>query len=352
MQSELRDLIWLQTAFIGDVILTSGAIELAAKQFPGVRQHLISTDAGCEVLKGSPYLVERIPFAKRENSLKAFRDVKERLTKARVKPETACIVQVHRSLRSTLLSRYLGIRTITYDETVFGFLAQQRVKRDRSLHETVRVASLLGALGVENSEIASVKPHLEALPLRLEVPWQKELAEYNGKKVGLAVGSQWGTKRWPVLSFLALSERLMRQEDIALVFIGSKEERELTDPIVSSLKQKYPNRVVWNLAGETNFDDLRRVFPKLNLVISNDSSPVHFASAFNVPTLAIFGPTVPSFGFGPMSDRRDIAEHKTLPCRPCSDHGPQTCPLKHFRCMKDLSVDDVFEKASKLLNGY
>lgn len=349
MQSDLRDIIWLQTAFIGDVVLTSGAIELAARSFPGVRQHVISTAAGCEVLKGSPFLVERIPFAKRESFWPALKEVKKRLQKARVKADTAVILQVHRSLRSSLLSRYLGIRTITYDETVFGFLADKRVKRDRSVHEAVRVASLLSALGVSASEINSVRPVLQALPLRSEIPWQKEFSEFSGKCVALAVGSQWGTKRWPLESYLELAERLFSIPDLAIALMGSSEERALTDVLARTLQEKFPTRTLWNLAGQTSFDDLRRVFPKLNLIVSNDSSPVHFASAFNVPTLAIFGPTVPAFGFGPLSDKHAIAEHLNLPCRPCSDHGPQVCPLGHFKCMKELSVQTVFEKALKLL---
>jgi ADP-heptose:LPS heptosyltransferase len=67
VQNNWTDLIWLQTAFIGDVVLTTGAITLAAKKFPGVRQHVISTAAGCEVLKGSRDLVERFSFSKKES---------------------------------------------------------------------------------------------------------------------------------------------------------------------------------------------------------------------------------------------------------------------------------------------
>ncbi len=345
-KKHITDLIWLQTAFIGDIILITGAIELVAQEFPGIRQHVISTPAGCEILKGSSHLHERIPFAKRSGIFEPFRSVKAALRKAGIKPETSVLMQVHASLRSTLLSRYLGMHTVTYTHSVLGFLADERIERDPHQHELVRVASLLQSFDISPERIASVRAHLDALPLLEEVSWQHALKGFSGKLVGLAVGSHWATKRWPIEHYAALASLLLTDPNIGLVLIGSPDEKPLCDELAHTMLE---SEQCWNLAGQTNFDDLRRVFPKLSLVISNDSSPVHFASAFNIPTLAIFGPTVPAFGFGPRSDRSDVQEHKSMPCRPCSPHGPQYCPLGHFRCMRDLPAGEVYAAAKELL---
>jgi heptosyltransferase-2 len=88
---------------------------------------------------------------------------------------------------------------------------------------------------------------------------------------------------------------------------------------------------------------------RARLLITNDSSPQHLASAMNTPTIAIFGPTVPAFGFGPLAPHSLIAELPDLPCRPCHHHGPPTCPLTHWKCMRDLSVDRVEELANQIL---
>ena len=340
-----EDIIWLQTAFIGDVVLSSGAIELAASSFPKSRQHLISTAIGCEVLKGSPSLKTRISFSKKEAVWSSFPAVKKKLKEAGINFNKAVVLQVHRSMRSSLLCKYLGIKTITYDETVGGFLAGERVRRDRSEHEVVRVASLLEALGVSWERIKSVKPKLQPLALDDSVPWQMGLLDSNFKQVALAVGSQWGTKRWPLEHYQELTKKLLQNENLVIWLLGSLSEKELTD----SIENKNPSKRIWNLAGKTSFDDLRRLFPKLDLLISNDSSPIHFASSFNIPILAIFGPTIPSFGFGPLSEISAVVEHKNLSCRPCSDHGPQVCPLKHFRCMRELTPESVYAVAQELL---
>lgn len=351
MVQEYKDIVWLQTAFIGDIVLTSGAIDLAARSFPGIRQHLISTSVGCKVLKGSSHLSERIVFSKDRNIFSSFVKVKKQIRALKLDPHRTVILQVHRSLRSSLLSRYLGFKTVTYSETVASWMADERVQRDRNAHEVVRVASLLSALGLSETEIGKVHPVLNPLDLDLSIGWQRELSYYQGKVFALAVGSQWGTKRWPIEKYEELSSLLLEKtEDVALLFVGSKEEALLTDPLVERLKESFPKKKVWNLCGLTTFDDLRRIFPNLDGILTNDSSPVHFASAFRVPTVCIFGPTVPDFGFGPLAERSKIIQHRDLDCRPCSDHGPQVCPLKHFRCMKEISVQEVFVECHSLIS--
>jgi heptosyltransferase-2 len=76
------------------------------------------------------------------------------------------------------------------------------------------------------------------------------------------------------------------------------------------------------------------------VLVTNDSAPLHLATAAGTPVVALFGPTVPAQGFGPRG-AADRTLGVTLGCRPCSAHGPQACPLVHHRCMRDLPVEQV-----------
>jgi heptosyltransferase-2 len=132
------------------------------------------------------------------------------------------------------------------------------------------------------------------------------------------------------------------------VLLGSKDEIPAAQFIEDAAIRSRPtarDRLI-NLTGKTSLADLNGIYPRLNLVITNDSSPIHYASAFNVPTVAIFGATVPAMGFGPLATGSKIAEVE-LPCRPCGAHGGATCPLGHFKCMNDLSVEAVLEQVAK-----
>jgi heptosyltransferase-2 len=85
------------------------------------------------------------------------------------------------------------------------------------------------------------------------------------------------------------------------------------------------------------------------LLVTNDSAPLHLASAMNTPTIAVFGPTVPEFGFGPLADPSTVVGRDSLACRPCDRHGPQKCPLGHWSCMREISPESVAELARSLI---
>ena len=86
---------------------------------------------------------------------------------------------------------------------------------------------------------------------------------------------------------------------------------------------------------------------KASWVVTNDSGPMHMASALNVPTVAIFCSTLPAFGFGPLADKSTIVEKaEELSCRPCGVHGKASCPVRHFKCGMDVSPQQVLTAVS------
>jgi len=84
------------------------------------------------------------------------------------------------------------------------------------------------------------------------------------------------------------------------------------------------------------------------VLVTNDSAPQHLASAMGTPTVTVFGPTVPEFGFGPLAPRSDVVGVTGLDCRPCDRHGPVTCPLGHWRCMRDLPAATIAAAVEQL----
>ncbi len=339
----VQNLIWIQTSFLGDIILQTAALNYVREQHPSIRQYLITTPLGAKALGGHPALNKIVVFDKRGRSMqKAVQSVKSDLKECG--REGTVLLQAHRSVRSSLLASALGFFTITYDESKFGFLADRRVPRVAVLHETQRISLLLEPLGAERMKLFASRPSL--------APASSALAEDLRRRsqgqglIGIAPGSVWGTKRWPVSHFIPMARILLEKAPHSLVILGSQDEQAAAAEMEEGLRA-YAGRVI-NLAGKTSLDDLRGLYPQLDLLVSNDSSPLHYASAFQVPTLAIFGATVPGLGFGPLAGKRAVAEVE-LACRPCSDHGPQECPLGHFKCMKTLAPERVASMALDLL---
>jgi lipopolysaccharide heptosyltransferase II len=155
--------------------------------------------------------------------------------------------------------------------------------------------------------------------------------------VALAPGSVWATKRWPYYGELAAAL------DRPAVVVGSAEDAPLADAIVAAA----PGRVV-SAAGALTLRGSAALIHRAAVLVTNDSAPLHLATAVGTPVVALFGPTVPEFGFGPRRPGDLVLGHAELACRPCSSHGPEVCPLGHHRCMRELSVPVVAAAIAKV----
>jgi heptosyltransferase-2 len=160
--------------------------------------------------------------------------------------------------------------------------------------------------------------------------------------VALAPGSAWGTKRWPY--YVELAKRLA--DDFRIAIIGSKADSVVAEQITDAL----PPSCVIDAVGSLSLLASAELIGRAQAIVTNDSAPQHLASAMGTPTLTIFGPTVPEFGFGPLAERKAVAGHGGLSCRPCDRHGPQRCPLGHWRCMRELTPEYVSSLLTEVLN--
>ena len=99
--------------------------------------------------------------------------------------------------------------------------------------------------------------------------------------------------------------------------------------------QACPSKQITSKAGSLSIMESVGLIEKATLLITNDSAPLHFASAVNTPTIAIFCSTIPAYGFGPLADQsRSIETRDQLDCKPCGIHGKKECPKGHFNCSK------------------
>jgi heptosyltransferase-2 len=155
-------------------------------------------------------------------------------------------------------------------------------------------------------------------------------------------GSQWGTKRWPAEQFAALIERLSTRLHICVLF-GAPADRSIADAIVAACSAP-----VLDLVGKTALADLPAYLASCTVVVSNDTGPMHVAAALGKPIVTLYGPTTAALGFSPYGVVWEDAS-VALDCRPCHAHGPQRCPLSHWRCMRDLSAEQVADAVQRLL---
>jgi heptosyltransferase-2 len=108
--------------------------------------------------------------------------------------------------------------------------------------------------------------------------------------------------------------------------------------VCESIRLAEADDTVVNLAGKLSFLESAALMKDAAMNFVNDSAPMHIASAMNAPVTAVYCSTVPSFGFGPLSDKSFVVEiQEKLSCRPCGLHGYKSCPQQHFRCAYEIS---------------
>ena len=345
---EKPNLIWIQSGFIGDIILFTACLRLVNEYYPKVKQFVITNPLGIEILSNWPN-IEVVSYDKKLGTIKSFLEVKAKISEFSMDPKRTVCLLGHRSFRSALLAKYLGFKTITYQESSLSFLAQVKIPRIAVFPEAVRQALLLEPLGLDRNACLRARPYLPQGKELLSSDFDFLVGKNSKTKIiAIAPGSKWGTKKWPGERYRKLTELLLDHKNHQVITIGSKEEAKVFKNLFCGF-EGHPR--FKNLFGKTSLQALASLYPNLDLLVTNDSSPIHFASAFNTPTVAIFGATIPAMGFAPLAEKFSVVENKALDCRPCSFHGPQTCPKSHFQCMQSLSVSEVFTKSLNLLRG-
>jgi heptosyltransferase-2 len=327
----------VQTSFIGDVILTTPLIrELASRGTVDV----VTTPTAAALLANNPHVRRVVPYDKRgvHAGLAGVRSM-ARLVHA--DDRSAVAYHAQGSFRSATLTWLARYRTrVGFDTSAGRWLYTRRVRYAGDRHHAERLLRL----AVDDQVIAPERLRPALYPGDAERATVDALlhAATAGAEplIALAPGSIWATKRWP--GFVELARDLTSVGRV--VVIGSRDDAELARTIVDAVGD-----AAIDASGRLSLLASAELIGRCRVLISNDSAPQHMASAMGTPTVTIFGPTVPAFGFGPLAPASIIAEVRGLACRPCDSHGPRRCPLGHWRCMRELGVVTVGDAARTLL---
>jgi heptosyltransferase II len=320
----------IQTAFIGDVVLATGLCEKLHAHFPGSEIYML-------VRKGNEGLFEKHPFVKvliwhkKENK---YRNLLKLLLKIR-KLRFSRVVNVQRYAATGFLTAFSGAKErIGFDKNPFSKFFTRVIKHefgrdgDLIIHEVERNNRLIEH--ITGPEV--FKPKL--YPGKEE---DKKLERYKRLPyITISPASVWFTKQWPQEKWLAFLDAL--PYDFSVYILGGPGDVALGNYI----KQTTSNPYVINFCGKLNYLESLSMMKDAAMNYVNDSAPMHFASSLNAPVTAIYCSTVPSFGYGPLSDNSHIIQFPgDLYCRPCGLHGHMECPEGHFRCALEISHKEL-----------
>ena len=306
-------------SWLGDAVMVTPAIENLASYYDNPEITLLGSDISVEVLKNHPKVIKTLVFDKNYTSV--FRMLKK-LGKFDV------FFSFRSSFRSGLIK--LLISSINkYQHNNNKFQNRHQVEKYNDfVNESLNTDFSAGRLNVVIGNL---------------IESEKISVEKDTLTLGFNPGATYGdSKRWYPEEFVEVGAQLSNKYNI--IIFGAPNEKEIAADIEKGLIEKGVTNYQ-NLAGNTSVEELIYHISTLDMFVTGDTGPMHLAATFQIPTVAIFGPTKVNETSQWMNDKCIVVK-RNLECQPCMK---RTCPLKHHNCMNLIKAKEVLD-AIKSLN--
>lgn len=332
-----KNILIIQTAFIGDTILASQFARAVKDKYPQAKIHFFLRKGNESVIQGLESIEKVWVWDKAGGKVRnLFRLIGELRTY-----KFDYVFNLHRHFNSGLIAALMKADLkIGFKQNplsiFYGKKINHLIPHDHNgvlWHEVQRNLQLLEAVDGNYKIQDNSKVYKPELPLKPK-NFDKVAPFINGDYFVVAPASVWFTKAWSEGKYRELTLELSRLGRV--LFIGAPTDKDLCDRIRSGI----PNTE--NLCGQLNLLDSAALMKTAKRVFVNDSAPLHLASCVNAKTTAIFCSTVPAFGYTPLADDSVVVDvGNSLECRPCGLHGYKACPLGHFKCSQDIQIQKV-----------
>lgn len=317
----------LRFSSIGDIVLTTPVIRCIKQQVPGAEVHYCTKKAFQSILAHNPHV----------DKVHVLGDSLKELVRTLKAESFDYVVDLHNNLRTRIIKARLGKPGRSFDKLNYEKWLMVNFKRNRlpDVHIVQRYLDTAAALGVKD----------DGAGLDYFIPAQDEVDVYtlpqgfqNGY-VAFAIGAQHFTKRLPTQRIMVLCERLQQP----VILLGGKEDATAGEEIAAHFanSSNQQQTIIYNACGKYNLNGSASLVRQASKVVSHDTGLMHIAAAFRKDIISVWGNTIPEFGMYPFRTKYKVLEVKGLSCRPCSKIGYKKCPKGHFKCMRDISFDDL-----------
>ncbi len=332
-----------RTDRIGDVLLSTPVIKALRENYPNAYIAMMVSPYAKDIVEANPYLDQVIIYDKDTKHKSWARSIKfsQRLKNKRF--ELAIIL--HPTNRVHLITFLAGIRRRIGFDRKLGILLTDRIKHTKQMglkHELEYTLDLIRHLGIEpeNKNLF--------IPIRQESEdWVDELFKQERIKkedllLAINPGASCPSKIWPNERFAEVADRLIEKYGFKVLVVSGPKDTSLAASLIKHMRHS-----ALDLSGKTSLSQLASLLKRSNLFISNDSGPVHIATAVGVPVIAIFGRNQTGLSprrWGPVG-RKDKILHKQVGCINCLAHNCKN----GFACLKAITVEDVYEAADQIM---
>lgn len=326
---EFKRILIIRLSSLGDILLTTPFVRALKKYNPQLNIEFLLRLEYKDLLVKNPNINQLYFFTRND-----FENL-NLINKLRQQPFDL-IIDLQNNLRSRGIISKLKGEKVKFDKKSFqkALLVKTKINLLRNSPPIpLRYASVID--GIELDDFG------------LDLFTDREPSEEIKSKeslIGICPGARHFTKRWPLEYYIELSKILI-QNKFDVVLFGGKIDKNICEQI----KNEIPQAI--NLCNEDEILQTAADMKLCKAIVCNDSGLMHTASAVGTKLITIFGSSVKEFGFVPYNCKSLILENNSLSCRPCSHIGRESCPEKHFGCMKEIKPEFVFNELIKFLKN-
>jgi lipopolysaccharide heptosyltransferase II len=342
---DFKRILIVRTDRIGDVLLSTPVIKALRGTYPNAYIAMMVSPYAKDIIDGNPYLDEVIIYDKDGKHKSWGRSLKFSLRLKKRRFDLALVL--HPTNRVHLVSCFAGIpRRVGYDRKL-GFLLTDKIEHTKHLgqkHELEYNLDLLRHLGIEPKDKTLYIPIKKESEEWTDELFREEAIAKSDKLLAIHPAASCPSKVWPAERFSKVADRLAERYGFKVLIIAGPKDIVSSKVVLENMRHS----AVY-LGGRTSVSQLASILKRCRLFISNDSGPVHIASAVGTPVISIFGRNQKGLSpkrWGPVGDK-DKVLHKEVGCIECLAHN---C-VKSFACLKAIEVEDVVNAADAVLKS-
>ncbi|MEO7529860.1 MAG: glycosyltransferase family 9 protein, partial [Sediminibacterium sp.] len=312
---------------IGDIVLTTPVIRCLKQQVPGATVHFLTKENYCGLVSSNPYV----------DKVKVLGSSWELMMHQLQYEEYDYIIDLHHNLRTLRIKNALkGTQSFSFNKLNIQkwLLTVLKINKLPAVHIVDRYMDTVKSFKVVNDGkgLDYFYPDKDRIK-DTDLP----ISHIHGF-VGIVIGAALNTKKLPVHKL----QQLCAAIKFPIVLLGGPEDRRAGEQIASVDPIK-----IYNSCGKFSLNESADLVKYAKVIVTHDTGLMHIAAAFKKKIISVWGNTVPAFGMGPYYGNEkvsnEIAEIKSLPCRPCSKIGYDKCPKGHFKCMELQDMNKINE---------
>jgi heptosyltransferase-2 len=338
----------IRLSSIGDIVLATPLVRVLRARFPFSQIDFVLRKEYADLIRYNKNLDSIVEFDAK-TGFYGLRRLKNQLRAE----QYDLVLDIHNSLRSRYLRILISVKNIVVvNKRIFARTMLVKFKKNY-YREIVSIADryieTVYKFGVQNDN-AGLELHV---PDEIKLNIYKKMSalgiDRNKKIIGFCPSAKHATKCWPQERFTEFGIRLANEYGTKIILFGGPADKDRCGAIADAINERIGKGRAVDLSRELSLLETAAVMEFCDIIVTNDSGLMHIASSMKKKVMAIFGSTVREFGFFPVGTESVIVERTGLYCRPCSHIGRSNCPEGHFRCMKEIQVEDVAEAIKGML---